>query len=337
MIVDYFERTKVDEEFYNEFIKDRIPKKIIDMHIHISDVEMRKNCVADPTDWSNQCNSIMRFQDYEFYRDAFYPDSEVEANVLPCVTRGLDVVANNNYLSELKKSGKARYAHMMVDPTWDVEFTEKMLVEGEFTGFKPYPDFVSGVQGAEIGLLDFIRPDQLALADKYKKSIVLHLPRVGRFPDDNNIKEIRYIKDKFPDIKLIIAHVGRCYSIDWIVRATEKLGDDRNYFHYDLAALINPVVLDYVFEHYPLDQIMYGTDLPIFLWHGKRQWTDVMYINMPREDFPFNKHIEGPEAEAKYTFFVYEQLKSILDATYKVGGRKFAEDIFYNNAVKFLG
>lgn len=336
MVVDYFKKTDIDTAFYNEFIKPRIPEKIIDMHMHISTEEMRKNCTPDPNDWAVQCGSVMRFEDYAYYRDVLYPDSSVEANVLPCVTRGVDVDANNAYLANLKKEGKARYAMMMVDPAWDHEYVEKVLTEGNFDGCKPYPDFVSGVKGSEIGLFDFIKPEQLAVFNKYKKAMVLHLPRAGRFPDDNNIKELRAVKDKYPDIKLIIAHVGRCYATDHIKSATEKLGDDRYHFSYDIAAVLNPAVLEYVLEKYPQDKIMYGTDLPVFLWHGKRRWTETTYTNMPREDFPFNKHIEGAEKEAKYTFFLYEQLKNILDTTYEAGGKKLAEDVFYNNAERIL-
>lgn len=336
-IVSYFKKTSLDESFYLEHIKDRIPSHIIDMHLHISLEKFLINASPDPSDWSVQCGSRMSVEDYYAYAAEFYPDSKVEANALPAVTKGMDVLGNNAYVAELKREGKVRYAHMLNDPSRSGEETERELIEGNFDGYKPYPDFVSGVKGFDIGMFDFISEEQYKVLDKHKKTMVLHLPRPGRFPDDSNIRELREIRQKYPDIKIIIAHCGRSYAIDLIKEAHRKLGDDRNGFHYDLAAVLNPAVLDYMLENFPQNKIMYGTDLPIFLWHGRRRWTNTEYFNLCREDFAFNRHEEGPEAESKYTFFIYEQLKNILDSTYKYGGKELAEAVFAKNAEALLG
>lgn len=333
MRVDYFEKTELDIEFYNEHIKDRIPKKIIDMHLHISKKEFKTNVIRDSSDWAGQCSSDMEIETYYEYAKEFYPDSELFINALPAVSKGIDVDGNNKYISDIKAEGKALFAHMLPDPNWSAEHTEKILLEGNFDGYKPYPDFVSGIKGVEIGLFDFLTHDQWAILNKHKKSMVLHLPRAGRFPDDNNIKELLIVKEKYPDIKLIIAHCGRSYSMYYIEEAYKKLNSMMNEFYYDLSAVLNPNVLEFMFNHVSHDRIMYGTDLPVFLWHGKRRWTYTEYFNLVREEFKFNKHEEGIEAESKYTLFLYEQLKNILDVVYKFGDIELANKIFYNNAL----
>ena len=83
--------------------------------------------------------------------------------------------------------------------------------------------------------------------------------------------------------------------------------------NFDTAAVLNPAVHAMALEVMDPKRILYGTDLLVFLWHGKRRWTQWEYFNLAREDFPWNRHEEGPEAEAGYTFFLYEQLRSILD------------------------
>ncbi len=336
-MVDYFKKTKLDEEFYDEFIRDRLPDTIVDSHIHVTKEYFKRNCISDPDDWSNQCLSCMEIEDYKTYASVFYPGKKVIPNVVPAVTKGLDVHGNNAYIAQMRDQGDAGWAHMMVDPKWSGEETEREFVEFKFDGFKPYPDFISGKQGGVVRLFDFVTHDQLAVLNKYKGSMILHLPRPHRFADDDNLKELLIIRDKYPDIRLVVAHCGRSYAIDWLKLAHHKLGDRIGDFYYDLAAVLNPEVLDYMFTYVPHDRMMYGTDLPIFLWHGRRKWTNLNYYNLLREDFPFNKHAEGAEIEAGYTFFLYEQLKNILDATDRFGGKSFAEDIFYNNATKILG
>ena len=230
-----------------------------------------------------------------------------------------------------------RWAHMLVDPRWNAEETERRLMGGIFDGFKPYPDFMSGARGSEISLYEFVTREQLAVLDRHGKSMVLHLPRAGRYPDDGNIREVLEVLDKYPGIKLILAHCGRCYAADYIRRAREKMGEAFGYIHYDLAAVLNPEVINFMLEHVPHTNIMYATDLPVFLWHGKRRWTATEYFNLAREDFPWNRHEEGAEAESRYVFFIYEQLKNILDATDRFGGREVAELLFWKNAADYLG
>ncbi len=336
-MVDFFKKTKLDEEFYDEFIKDRLPDTIVDAHLHFSRDCFKTNCQEDPDDWAFQCMSSMESEDYKTYAATFYPGKKVIPNALPEVTKGLDVLGNNAYVAKMRADGDAGWAHMMIDPTWGKEETEKQFVELNFDGFKPYPDYITGEAGVEISLFEFIRHDQLEILNKYKGSLILHLPRANRFADDNNIKEILTVRDKYPEIRLVIAHCGRSYAIDWLRLAHQKLGDRIGDFYYDLAAILNPEILDYMLTNVPHDRIMYGTDLPIFLWHGRRKWTNLKYYNFLREDFPFNKHPEGAEVAAGYTFFLYEQLKNILDATDRFGGKELAEKIFHENATKILG
>ena len=59
-------------------------------------------------------------------------------------------------------------------------------------------------------------------------------------------------------------------------------------------------------------RIIYGTDLPMLLWHGKREWDEHGYHNLCREDFSRNKH-KYPQGEAGYTYYLYEQFNNILN------------------------
>ena len=115
MRVEYFERTPLDAEFYDKYLKDRIPSKLIDMHLHFTKPEFCTNLQVDPNSWASQCSSKMEFEDYKYYANIFYPDTEFFVNALPSVTKGIDIVGNNGYIAELKAAGKAKYAHMLVN------------------------------------------------------------------------------------------------------------------------------------------------------------------------------------------------------------------------------
>ena len=335
-MVSYFERTQWDEEFYHRFLKNRLPQKIFDMHLHLSDpVLVGRRQETD--DWAAQCCDSMPIEDYLEYAKSFYPDQEVEFNALPPVSKNLDHAACNGYLARLLKEHKISHSLMVVRPDWTAEYVDQQLEENGFGGFKPYPDLVSGKKGSDISIFAFMPHHQLEVLNRRKLMMTLHLPRAGRLPDPQNIRELLELRQRYPDIKIVVAHFGRSYAIDTIDRGMAALGDHLNDFHWDMAAVLNPAVLDRMFAKVNLDHVYYGTDLPVFLWHGKRRWDPDQYHNLAREDFPWNLHEEGPEKESRYTYFLYEQMKNILDVADAIGaGKQLIDKLFYQNAEKLM-
>jgi predicted TIM-barrel fold metal-dependent hydrolase len=113
------------------------------------------------------------------------------------------------------------------------------------------------------------------------------------------------------------------------------LGEDKNAIYFDTSAVLNPEIYEAALESLDWTRILFGSDMPILLWHGKRKWTETEYINLCREDFSWNKHIEERKKEDHYTFFLYEQINNILNALQKKGaGDKEKQGLFSDNALK---
>jgi len=311
MVHKFFQKTERDTAFYKRFLESRMPDRMIDAHVHLA---LPKHTRAiDPklleADWALQCAHTMSEEQLAGYSASLFPDIRYEYIALPMPIKGVDLEANNSYISSIRMR-----ALMATLPQWDTDVCEKALITGGFSGFKPYPNLVSTVKGAEISILDFITHSQLSLLNKHKKALLLHLPRAGRLPDEDNIRELRDMRQAYPNIKIVVAHFGRCFNVEPFLEGIKKLGSDLEGFYFDTSAVINPQVYAAAFDHISPDSILFGSDLPITLWHGKRTWNNGSYQNLCREDFKWNKHIEGSAEEEKYTFFIYEQLKSLLDS-----------------------
>lgn len=341
---DYFKKEKFDEEFFSSYIDELLPDKIFDFHLHVTrecDAAGVSQTAVD-ADWAMQCGYTMPFERYADYCRTLWVGREVEANIFPMPIKGIDLVSANKHIAELitKKSTekiRAVSAAMAVSPEFDADECEKQLTECGFIGYKPYPDLVSGKKGADISIFDFIPERYLKALDRHRKVVILHLPRAGRLADPKNVSELLEMRQKFPDIKIVIAHYGRCYNIEFGVKAVEEFGSDIGGFYFDTAAVINPAVHKFMLEKISHDRILYGTDMPLLRWHGKRTWENGTYQNYARERFKWNetKH-EAPEKEAKYTFLLYEQTKNMLDTLNAAGGKELIKKIFYSNAKKFI-
>ncbi len=337
---EYFERTERDRAFYEEKILPRLPREVFDVHTHINLEEHVKDVPRERImdDWAFQCGYTMSAEDARYYFDTLFPGIDYEINAFPFPIKEADISASNEYVARCVADGSIRSGFLCIKPEDDLGSLEEMLTTHGFSGVKPYPDMVSGKKGAEVGIFDFMPREQFALMQRLGKVVMMHLPRAGRMPDDNNIAELKQIRKEFPDLKLCIAHFGRCFTPYHFEQAIEKMGEDIDWLYFDTAAVLNPEVYELALKRLRTDRILFGTDEPIFLWHGKRTWTKTGYQNLAREDFAWNKHIEGSEAEEKYIFYVYEQVNNILDAIDRLSlGNETAENIFGANAKRLLG
>lgn len=328
-----FEVKIKDKTFYNEKLKDRLPNKIIDSHSHMT---LKKHLVNIPksridSDWALQSEIKMPIEEARGYARDLFPGKEYEFVSFAFPIIEADIEGGNNYISTLIKNKDIVAGLYISLPEWDIDKIKKDYDCGGFKGFKPYPDLIA-VKGSETSIFDFFTRDQFELANSLKAKMVLHLPRAGRIADDNNIKELKEIVKNYPDIKVIIAHLGRSYNYIYFEEALKKLGRDIHKFWFDTSAVANPQVLELAFKKLDPEKLLFGLDLPILLWHGKRIWKDNTYINLCQENLAWNKHIEGYEKEKEYTFFVYEQLNNALNTIEKIGYREdFKEKYFYKN------
>ncbi len=334
MSYDYFHYTDLDRAFYEERLKPRMPMRFLDAHTHMNLSEHVLNVpperIAD--DWALQNGMLMSAEDAKLYYDTLFPDQAWALVSFPFPLKEAHIEENNDYVADCARQGKIAYALMCVKPEYSAEYIEREIFSKGLSGLKPYPDMVSGKKGSEIGIFEFFPREQMALAERLNLPVVMHLPRAGRMPDENNIRELREIRQKYPRLKMIIAHCGRCYTPYHFEQALNAMGEDLAGFLFDTAAVTNPEVLKMLLERVDHKSILFGTDEPIFLWHGYREWTKTTYINLAREDFAWNKHHKDDKTEAGYTLFVYRQIDNILTALENAGlPEDVKNDIFLNN------
>lgn len=330
MMYDYFHRTELDEAFYAEHLLPRMPREMIDAHAHFNlpahVSRITKETIAG--DWALECGLLMSYEDACAYYRTLFPDTIVHMTALPWPLREADTIANNDYVTRITRFPHVR-GLMTVRPEYDASMIEKVFTEGGFSGFKPYPYMASAVKGAEVSIFDFMPHEQFALANRLHVPVLMHLPRAGRLPAPENVSEIRTILDRYPNVKLVIAHFGRCFNVEYFEQALVALGEDIHRVWFDTAAVLNPAVHHLAFEELDYHKILFGTDFPILLWHGKREWKNGTYTNLCRENFSWNKHLY-PDDEKNYTYFVYEQIKNILDIIGNDEEKKRA--VFFGNA-----
>jgi len=334
-VLDY---TELDKLFYLTQIAPRIPRRVFDTHVHVYLPE-HVSRVPDSvwlSNWALESSRALSADDVHECVRRLYPDTEYRFGAFPMPVAGIDRDACNHYLAQMGREGKL-VPLMLVDPQSDPELAERDLIESQFAGFKPYPTLAGDGTGNDVGIFDFMPREFWAILDRHGKAVMLHLPRKERLADLNNVRELLEARDKFPNVHIILAHLGRSYCPYFLERGLAELGDPTG-FLFDTTAVLNPAVYDIAFDRIPTTNILYGTDLNVFLWHGKREWDEREYHNLCREEFTWKKIRRPREVEEQYTLFLYEQMRAILDAMDRHQLSPEDRDaIFYGNARRALG
>jgi len=337
--VPRYERTAIDSDFFEEKLRPRLPGSLFDVHVHINLPEHVRSVPAQriESDWALQCGSVLTCEDAYRIAEDMFPGLTYSIAGFPWPVREADLEANNRYLAQMGRIGWLS-PFMVVKPEWPAEKVETELVQGGFVGFKPYPDMVSGTKGADISILDFMPHAQWALLEKHRKSVVLHLPRAERLASRANVSELLEIRQRYPHVGIIIAHLGRSFCPDFLRRGLEALGSHAGEFHFDLSGVMQAECLRMAFESIPLGHILYGSDLPIFHWHGETQCTEKGYLHLTRENYPWVKEHRSSEKESRYVLFLYRQVAAILDALERRGATEAEKKgVWGENARKLIG
>lgn len=331
-----------DKKVYEEELKDFLPEKILDVHAHVwleGEPEIKgDDYVMRTVAWSKLVARDDSIEDLQETYRLLFPGKDVKALIFANCD---DLENNNPYVAKCAKQVGWPALYFSV-PTESGEEVEKKIREGGFVGVKSYLDrSPMYIPEAEIRIFDFFPKHQLKVLDRMGAIVMLHIPRPGRLKDPVNLAQIEELKAEFPNIRLIIAHVGRAYTKNDVGNAFETL--DKLDLMYDFCANCCEYAITEVIRHAGPKHVMFGMDMPILRMRTHRIEENNTYINLvppglygdPKQD-PHLREVSEEEAK-KITFFAYEELLAFKRAAKTLNlSRQDVEDIMYNNAVNLI-
>ncbi len=335
--------TDADAAFFAEHIDPWLPERIFDVHVHINDLSLRVEEMTDERRreiWVTEVAEPMSAETLDRCDDLVYPGRGVGHLAFGWPGLEMDLEGTNEYArNECVKRNWPALA--LLRPQWSAERVAEELAKPGVIGLKPYyaligTDPTTRDKYIEASIFDFLPHHALEVADDRRAWITLHVPKADRLGHPDNIREIKEIRQRYPNIMLVIAHFGRCYTLEHATGAFEQLADDDGLF-FDNSAVLNPAVHKLALQQFGPRRILYGTDNPVFYMRGRREWRGDKYINHTDADLHFNKHRERPSIEARYTLYMYEALRAIKQACDEVGVEANGiEAMFAGNAERLL-
>ena len=307
-----FTYNDVDRAFWTEHLEDWVPQRIIDAHVHVNDPAFEIETVTEEmlrSFWVAEVNAKPTAEAAERCAHITFPNRDVTYVAFGHPDLGWDIEGSNE---DLRVECLKRNWHTLVmpRPTWVAEQIDWLLSKPGVLGVKPYYTLIGYSKDwqfshQEASIFDFLPHHQLEVINERRAWITLHVPKAGRLGHPDNLREIKELRKRYPDAKLVIAHLGRSYTEFHAQEGLLPLADDPG-IYFDHSAVMNPAVYRIALRHIGPDRLLFGTDNPIFYIRGRRQWEGKAYINRTSYPFHFNKEREAPEIEAKYTLYMYE-------------------------------
>ena len=321
-----FEVTEYDREVYETQIRDFLPHRIIDIHTHTY-----TKATLGPTPenlrvvtWPSLVAAENPIEHHlEAYR-LFFPGKEVSALSFASLAPNDDQAGANAYVARVTKE-VGWPALYFAKPTQSAEELERELLAGGFLGIKGYLAFSPEyIPEAEIRVFDFFPKHQLKVIDKYGGIVMLHIPRNGRLKDPVNIAQIIELKQEFPNIRLIIAHIGRAYVPGDVGDAFKRLAVCKDLL-FDFSANTSDFSMTKMLEAVGSERVFFGSDMPICRMRMRRIEENNTYINLVPPGLygdvsndPHMREVSKEEGE-RLTFFMYEEILAFKRAAANVG------------------
>ncbi len=340
-----FDVNDVDRRFYREKLRGFLPDQIIDVHTHVWLKGFRK---VPPTGravtWPLRVAEQDPVEDLAETYELLFPGKAVKPLMFSFVeSHEDDFEAANAYVSRAaREHGSA--ALVFASPQWSAQRLEREILKEGFIGAKVYLTLSpADIAVNQIRIFDFLPRHQLEVLNEHGWIVMLHIPRSGRLRDPVNLADMLEIDRRYPNAKVIIAHVGRAYCPEDVGDAFAVLRETKHLL-FDISANTNAAVFEQLIRAVGPRRILFGSDLPITRMRMQRICEKGNYVNLvPRGlygDVSDDKHmreVEGEQADT-LSFFLYEEIDAFRRAAQAVGLTPGdIEDVFYANAERLIG
>jgi predicted TIM-barrel fold metal-dependent hydrolase len=339
-----FQVQDVDKAFYNRHLAGFLPSKMIDIHTHV----WLKSFIEETPEnergakWPGLVAEDNSIDDLLQTYQLMFPEQTVTPLIFGTPRRGIIFEQMNGYVSQMARRHNLP-ALIVSAPDWSADELARQVKDGRFLGLKPYLTLAPEHLGSdEITIFDFLPHHQLEVANAHSWIVMLHIPRGKRLRDPVNLEQMIEIERRYPEIRVIIAHIGRAYCIEDVGDAFDVLRDTERML-FDFSANTNAQVMEGLIRAVGPQRVLFGSDMPILRMRMRRICENGVYINLVPpglygdvSDDPHMRAVDQKEGQ-KLSFFMYEELlafRQAAEATRLTAAD--IKDVFYSNAVRLI-
>ncbi len=329
MNIDY---TDADKKVYENELHEFLPKKILDAHIHLFD----DSCMVPGARFPDQnvyqkFGGVFSYEQCLAWAAALMPEQKFHLNCFGQPSFESDLESSADYCGKISDNRNC-FGMALISPHDSAEAVIQRVERNHLIGYKPYLNFVDWKEPRDVTIEDMLPAAQMEAADQRGLAITLHIPRGERLADPVNQAQMVELCQRYPQTKIIFAHIGRAYYLSNVIGFLDGIAACPNAY-IDTAMVNHAGVLEYALKKFPRERILFGSDAPIAFLRGKSVEINNQYAYLMGEDYAIGTTIFDANQAVTFTSFYYEQLRGIKLASERAGlNRNEVENLFFNNA-----
>ena len=249
--------TEEDRRYFARELDTFVPPKVFDAHAHLSATAFGHD-VPFPTG----------YQEYRQLMQCLLPDRHLEALFISYTGDKDATAAASAWTSRELTTNPGCRGLFYVKPTDDPEWVRQEVRRLGLHGLKCYHLLSSVTPTWQADLPDYLPEPLVKVADEEGWVITLHMVKSRAVADPSNLHWIRTYCEKYPNMKLILAHSARgfqpLHNLEGLPHLT---GLDNLYF--DCSANCEPMAHAVVLRLMGHQRVMFGTDFPVSHSRGR--------------------------------------------------------------------
>ncbi len=307
-----------------------VPREVIDIHTHIFRDEDFNG--SNRPQYSRE-GLVLGTESLKTGLQAWLPGREIRALCFGIPARGVDTAAVNGWVQDELSKEPAWWDLALASPFDKPEAVEAALAVPQCRGIKVYHLFTGREDSFDCQVEDFAPEWMWDILNKHHGILMLHIVKDDAMADAGNQKSIARLCRKYPNAKLILAHVARSFSHRHALDGIPFLRDIDNAW-VDTSAVCESQSMVAAIEHLGPERILFGSDYPISNFRGRS-------LTLAKTFHWIYENAELPASEAlsqHLTLVGMESLTALREAAELFGlTGPDLENIFRNNALRVLG
>lgn len=329
--------TDIDLPFYRSEIAPLLPPAVLDFHAH---VWMPDHWRVVPWKAGTRGGKYMvtntQYSPSQLLADAarMFPGKAYKAVCFGNPTPSVDLSKTNRFVGDLRRRYKNLCPLMVAGKGLASPVELRAALDRGFYGFKVFLNWWGDNYG-NVRVRDMIGPDELRLADERRLVVLLHVPGSRRLADPAVRDDVRRYAGEYPRAQFVLAHCGRCYHPDEMKKAIGGVADLKN-VSLDTSMVMDPTVIQMVFDNVPSRRVLFATDYPVAAMRGRRVYVMDHWVDLVLEGYPASQYRVASD-NMRATFMAWEIALAIRRAGEMCGlKRSEIRAIFHANGMAVL-
>ncbi len=322
--------TDVDRELFDRELDSFVPPAIFDAHAHWYRAD---HFPADTMPSLVKSGPAVAGSDaFDDAIGQLIPRRKTEGLFFPFPHLGADVDAQNEFLRQQLLGRPGSRGQMLITPSQAPEFIRETVRKCGFVGLKCYHVYSSRLPTFEARIEEYLPESQVRVAHEEGLSITLHIVRARALADAANQETIRRYCERYPNMRLILAHAARGFNPHHTILGVHSLRGLANVW-FDTSAVTDSGAVEAIINVFGHERVLYGSDFPVSHMLGRCVALGDSFFWISSD----NTNLEVPYAKLGLSLVGHESLRMLKIAamSLRLSDSK-VEDIFHGNASRLF-